>query len=340
MLKIDMFQHILPIKHKERLQKKVKDCFHMRIIEPHPALFDLETRFRVMDSHEGLRQVLTLAHPALEDVLGPSDAVTLAKSANDEMAELVLKYPDRFAAAVASLPLNDMDAALDEADRAIGDLNFKGVQIYTPANRKPLDSPEFMPLYEKMQEYDLPIWIHPQRDETQPDYEGERESLYGLFAIFGWPYETTLAMARLVISGVLEKFPNIKFITHHCGAMVPYFAQRFAWAGLSINTAPTGRAAPGTEAVSSEYTPPPVDYLRKFYADTVLQGNIAALMCGYDFFGPDHLVFATDYPFGGKRAVERLGREIEAIEKMEISPEDKDKIYRRNAERLLRISVS
>jgi len=88
-LKLDMFQHILPIKHKERLRKKVKDCFHMRIIEPHPALFDLETRFRVMDSHEEIRQVLTLAHPALEDVLGPEDAVAMARFANDEMAEQI-----------------------------------------------------------------------------------------------------------------------------------------------------------------------------------------------------------------------------------------------------------
>ncbi|RJR32223.1 MAG: amidohydrolase [Desulfobacteraceae bacterium] len=334
MLKLDMFQHILPRRHKERLQKKVNDCFHMRIIEPHPALFDLETRFRVMDSHEELRQVLTLAHPALEDVLAPEDAVTMARFANDEMAELVLKYPDRFPAAVACLPLNDMDAALLEADRAIRELNFKGVQVYTPANRKPLDSPEFMPLYRKMEEFDLPIWIHPQRDETQPDYEGERESMYGLFAIFGWPYETTLAMARLVISGVLEKFPTLKFITHHCGAMVPYFAQRFAWAGLSIKT---GSNDPDER--SGEYTPPPLDRLKKFYADTVLQGNIAALMCGYDFFGPDHLVFATDYPFGGKRAVERLEREIEAIEKMAITREDRERIYKGNAERLLRISI-
>jgi predicted TIM-barrel fold metal-dependent hydrolase len=340
MLKIDVFQHILPIRHKERLQKKVRDCFHMRMIDPHPALFDLETRFRVMDDHEGLRQVLTLAHPALEDVLGPADAVSLARSANDEMAELVEKYPDRFPAAVASLPLNDMDAALTETDRAIKDLNFRGVQVYTPADGKPLDRPEFMPLYQKMQEYDLPIWIHPQRDETRPDYEGEGESKYGLFALFGWPYETTLAMARLVMSGVLERFPKVKFITHHCGAMVPYFAQRFAWAGLSITTGADGDENPGREGGVREYTPPPLEYMRRFYADTVLQGNIAALMCGYEFFGADHLLFATDYPFGGKRAVERLEREIEAVEKMEIPREAREKIYHGNAERLLRISAN
>jgi predicted TIM-barrel fold metal-dependent hydrolase len=282
MIKIDMFPHILPRKHKERLEKKVKDSFHMRIIEAHPALFDLDIRFRVMDAHEGLRQVLTLAHPALEDVLPPAVAVELAKSANDEMAELVAKYPERFPAAVACLPLSDMDAALAEADRAIRQLNFKGVQIYTPAHGKPLDRPEFMPLYQKMQEYDLPIWIHPQREENQADYADEKTSKYGLFAIFGWPLETTLAMARLVIAGVLEKYPNLKFITHHCGAMVPYFAERFAWAGISVES-----SGPGEKAA-------PQDYLKKFYADTELQGNIPALMCGYKFFGADHLVFATD----------------------------------------------
>jgi predicted TIM-barrel fold metal-dependent hydrolase len=335
---IDMFQHILPRRHKERLTKKVKNSFHMRMIDPHPALFDLDERFRVMDNYEGLRQVLTLAHPALEDVLSPVDAVELSRFANDEMAELVDKYPDRFAAAVACLPLHDIDAALREADRAIVQLKFKGVQMYTPANRKPLDRQEFLPLYEKMQEYDLPIWIHPQREETVPDYADEEQSLYGLFAIFGWPYETTLCMVRLVISGVLNKYPNIKFITHHCGGMIPYFAQRFAWAGVTLQVKSSDKEASYDKIVTNEYETPPLEYLQMFYADTVLQGNIPALMCGYNFFGSGHLVFGSDYPFGGKRAVERLKREIDAIKLMHIPQEDMEKIYSKNAKRLLHIS--
>lgn len=187
---------------------------------------DMNHRFRIMDKFEGLKQVITLGVPAIEDIADPKNAVDLARIANDEMAQLVNKHPDRFVAAAACLPMNNMDAALKEADRAINDLGFKGVQTGTPINNKPLDSGEFMPLFEKMAQYDLPIWIHPGRPVTYADYKTEEVSKYMIFLLFGWPYETTVAMTRLVFSGVLERYPNLKFITHHCGAMVPYLHQR------------------------------------------------------------------------------------------------------------------
>ena len=170
--KIDIFTHILPIKYREALDKKSKDTFYQEINRPVLELSDLDARFRVMDKFEGVKQVLTIASPPLEMVVDEASALDLARIANDEMAELVNKYPDRFIAAVGCLPMNNMDAALIEADRAIKELAFKGVQIYTPTNGKPLDSPEFMALYEKMSGYDLPIWIHPARDRDFPDYSG------------------------------------------------------------------------------------------------------------------------------------------------------------------------
>ena len=166
------------------------------------------------------------AWPAVEEIAAPRTAVDLARLANDEMAELVLKYPDRFVAGVACLPMNDMDAALQETDRAINDLRLRGVLIYTPINDKPLDSPEFIPLYEKMSQYDLPILIHPMRNPDYPDYRTENESKYRVYNTFGWPYETTVAMTRIVFSGILEKYPNLKFVTHHCGGMVPYLVRK------------------------------------------------------------------------------------------------------------------
>src|SRR3990172_9438704 len=143
-MKIDIFCHILPKRCREALYDLMPQDFYLKnVIESLPTLFDLEHRFRIMDKYEGLRQVLTLSLPPIEYVSSvcqaPQKAVELAKLANDEMAELVLKYPDRFAAAIACLPMHDMDAALLEADRAIKDLKLKGVQIYTPMNDKPLD---------------------------------------------------------------------------------------------------------------------------------------------------------------------------------------------------------
>ena len=289
--KIDAFCHILPLKYKQALDKKASQCFYLEANRLRPALFDLDIRFRVMDKYEGLRQVLTLGVPPLEYVVSAEEAVDLSKMANDEMADLVTKHPDRFVAAVACLPMNNIDAALKEAERAINGLNFRGVQIYSSINGKPLDTPEFMAIYEKMAEYDLPIWIHPARDQKIADYPGEEASKYKLFLIFGWPYETTLCMARLVFSGVLERYPNIKFIAHHSGAMIPFFAQR-------IPTGPTGKTNPDVKD-GQRLSKSPLAYFRKFYADTAPTGGTPALMCAYEFFGADNILFGSDYPYPG-----------------------------------------
>jgi aminocarboxymuconate-semialdehyde decarboxylase len=330
--KIDSFCHILPPKYKQALDKKASHCFYLEANRLRPALFDLDIRFRVMDKYEGLRQVLTLGVPPLEYVVSADEAVDLSKMANDEMAELVTKYPDRFVAAAACLPMNNIDAALKEAERAISELNLRGIQIYSSINGKPLDTPEFMALYEKMAEYDLPIWIHPARDQKIADYPGEEASKYNLFLVFGWPYETTLCMARLVFSGVLERYPNIKFIAHHCGAMIPFFAQR-------IPTGPTGKTNPDEKDVL-RLSKSPLAYFQKFYADTVPTGGTPALMCAYEFFGPDNLVFGSDYPYPGGAQGEgfALGEAIRSVESMDVPPAVKAKIFGKNTERILRLS--
>ncbi len=223
-LMIDAYSHVAPPKYRELLRKAApKETAYM--IDTFPPLYDMDVRFRIMDRYEGLVQVITPSWPSVE-LAAPKQAVDLAKALNDEMAELVRKYPDRFPAAIACLPMNDMEAALQEADRAITDLRMRGVLIYTPINDKPLDAPEFLPLYEKMSRYNLPLVIHPMRNPDYPDYRTETESKYRIYNTFGWVYETTAAMTRLIFSGIMERFPNIKFLTHHCGGMVPYLAER------------------------------------------------------------------------------------------------------------------
>jgi aminocarboxymuconate-semialdehyde decarboxylase len=273
--------------------------------------------------------VLTLGAPPVEAVSGPKEARELARIANDSIAELVAKYPDRFLAGVASLPMNDMEAALEEADRAIRDLNLKGIQICSSINGKPLDSSEFFPLYEKMASYDLPIWIHPGRGVKTPDYPDEKISKYQIWAIFGWPYETTAAMTRLIFSGVLNRYPSLKIITHHCGAMVPYFAERI---DSACDMAETMK-----EPVKQALTKPPLDYYRMFYNDTAVSGSRSALMCAYDFFGPEHILFGTDMPMDNEYGARQVRKTIEAIEGMDIPDRDKRLIFEENARRLLRL---
>ena len=329
---IDIFPHIIPPKYKKVLYDKLPgNSFYRRLTDTYSTLTDLDTRFKVMDSYQDLRQVLTLGAPLLQDVASPKDAVELAERANDEMAELVSRYPERFISAVASLPLNDMGASLREVDRAIRELHFSGVQISTDINGKPLDSEEFMPLYEKMISYDLPLWIHPVKDYAVPDYPSEKSSKFGLFLIFGWPYQTTLAMSRLVLSGLFDRYPTLKIITHHAGAMVPFFGSRIEAANDSLRTV----MPLGYEAYLKK---PPVDYYRLFYNDTAISGSSAGLMCAYSFFGSEHLLFGTDMPYDNERGY-RLTREtLRSVNEMEIPDSDKRKIFEKNARRLLRLA--
>ena len=128
------------------------------------------------------------------------------------------------------------------------------------------------------------------RASTYPDYRTENASKYYLYNTFGWVYETTAAMTRLVFSGVLERYPNLKMITHHCGGMVPYLEQRI----IGFHDLFEHRGA--KEKVG--LTKSPIEYYKMFYNDTALYGNTPALMCAYAFCGADHLLFAADMPLG------------------------------------------
>ena len=326
--KIDAYSHIAPQKYRERLRRlNPQECAYK--IDPCPPLYDLDHRFRIMDEYE-LVQVIAPAWPAVEEIADPRTAVDLARLANDEMAELIRKYPDRFVAGVACLPMNDMDAALAETDRAITDLGLKGVLIYTPINDKPLDAPEFIPLYEKLYQYDLPILIHPMRNPDYPEYKTENASKYRVYNTFGWPYETTVAMTRIVFSGLLEKYPNLKFVTHHCGGMVPYLAERIKqFYDLGMRRGEIDRTV---------LTKAPIDYYKMFHNDTAIYGNMPALMCAHAFFGADHLLFAVDFPLGDMEfGTKNYRQTISAIDEMDISDEDRKKIYGDNARRLYRL---
>lgn len=332
-MKIDIFAHIVPPKLKDTLFKSTIVSSTMKdILEPIPTLYNLDERFRIMDRHPDVLQVLTLAGVSADEIAGPKEATEMARRVNDEMAELVYKYPERFAAAVAVLPMNDMDAALGELDRAINELKLRGVLIRVPINGKPVDLPEFMPFYEKMCRYNLPIWLHPQRKPDIPDYTTESESKYRIWHLWGLVYETTVSMTRLVFSGVLEKYPNLKIITHHCGAMVPYFAQRI----VSHYNVSEMR---NKENFKNGLTEPHIEYFRKFYNDTAILGNTSALMCAYDFFGAEHLLFGTDTPFDTQLGDYSTRCTIQSIEQMSIPDADKKKIFEDNARKLLRLPI-
>src|SRR5690349_2935306 len=164
MRKIDIFTHISPpgfSEGVERIAGGLKDIGKRS--RGVPMLHDLSVRFRVMDMFPEYQQVLSLPTPPIELFATPAEAVDLARIANDSMAELVGRYPDRFAGFAAALPMNAPDAALAETQRAIRELGARAIQIHSNVNGKPLTAPEFLPLFETMAGYDLPILLHPYR---------------------------------------------------------------------------------------------------------------------------------------------------------------------------------
>src|SRR6266478_3850462 len=161
-MKIDIFPHIMPRRYFDRmLQVAPPGMALQKRMSGIPVLVDVELRLRIMDRYEGYVQVLTLASPPIEVLAGPDLTPALARLANDGMAEIVSRHPDRFPGFVASLPMNHPDAALAEIDRAVGQLGATGVQIFSNVNGRPLDEPEFLPLFARMAALGLPIWLHP-----------------------------------------------------------------------------------------------------------------------------------------------------------------------------------
>ena len=331
-MKIDIVTHVMTKKYKQALYKYADKFATERAVQDRrPVLTDNEARLAKFEGYDDMVQVISTTMPPIEEIVGPREAAELCRIANDEMAEMVAGNPKKYIAAIANLPLNNIDAALKETERTIKKLGFKGIQIYTRVNEKPPITDEMMSLYKLMCDFDLPIWIHPMRSSSQPDWAAETASYNQLFSVFGWPYDTTAAMTRIIFAGVFEKFPTIKFITHHLGGMVPFFSDRLI---VHYNN--------GLQRLGADHYPGltkhPVEYFRMFYADTALNGNSNySLECGLGFFGEDKVLFGTDMPYDVENGSYSIRETIKAIDNMKISGSVREKIYEGNARRLLHI---
>src|SRR5450631_1311652 len=182
-------------------------------------LWDDERRISFMDEHGFDKQVLVLARPPVWLGMERTELHRLTRVANDSLAEFASRRSDRFLS-VGVLPVVD-DDMMEEFERIHGELGLCGVLIFSNIEGKPLDHDSMWPLYERAAALGLPIWIHPQHANIYP-WIG-RDVLDRTLA---WPFDTSLAMARLVFGGVFEKYPDIRFVTHHMGGMIPYFAPR------------------------------------------------------------------------------------------------------------------
>src|ERR1700680_4261602 len=190
--------------------------------------------------------------------------------------------------------MNNPAAAIKEIERAVKKLGAVGVQIFTNVNGRPLDEPDFLSIFEKAAELDVPIWVHPARGSGFPDYQTEQKSKYELWWVFGWPYETSIFMARILFGGYFDRWPHLKIIARGMGAVVTYYSGR---TGPGLDQLGARTEGEDLTVFTRRLKKRPQDYFKMFYADTATFGSRPAMECGLAFFGADQTLFASDSPF-------------------------------------------
>ena len=262
---IDVFAHILTPNFYQEMLKYDASIPQQYPFLRNQVLTDVNERIKHWPQRD-LKQVVSFVNINPEDYLDPATAARLCHQANQELAATVAQYDDYFAAGVGMLPMNNIAAALQELDDIKAADQLVGVQMFTRHLGKSIADPVFRPVLARAAQLGLPILLHPVFDSRKPDNN----------IVFSWEYELSQAMYQLVLAGIFEDYPQLKVIAHHAGAMVPFIAGR-------INHILTAQQA--------------ADF-KRFYVDTAILGNPAALRLTLDYYGVDHVLFGTDAPFG------------------------------------------
>ena len=246
-------------------------------------------------------------------MLAPDLAIIGAQAINDAITEMMNQHPDRFAG-FASLPWQDVDASIDEMNR-VHNLGFCGVMLYSHIGGRPVDDPAFDPIYSHAQAKELPIVLHP----TVPTW-GEAVKDYSMIPMMGLQIDTSFALLRLILGGVLERHPRLKVVMPHVGGVLPYMMGR-----IEHQTEVMGR---GREHIKQA----PSAYMRRIFLD-IVSPSAQALRYAYEFSGPEHLVFGTDHPWVDPQLFVAL------VEEMDIPDSEKTQIFGGNAVELFGLRI-
>ncbi len=325
MVRIDCQSHVFPPAYAELLCRNPRwllttrraDAYTIDYGDIHrfvlrPEDYDPAAKLRAMDAAGVDLSVLSVNIPSPE-LLAPDLALEGARLCNDYLAETCARHPGRFVG-IASLPLQDVPAAIGELDRAVDHLDLRGVFLPSHVAGTPLDAPQFAPFYRHVAGRGIPLVLHP----TVPSW-GAAARDYSMVPMFAMMVDTSLAMLRLILGGVLERNPALRVVHPHAGGVLPYLMGR-----VEEQTEVKGR---GREHI----TRPPSAYYRNVYLDLVSPSALA-LRYAYDFSGPDRLLFGSDHPW---IAIEGF---VALIDGLAIPAADKAKLFGSNAAELFRIS--
>jgi len=281
---------------------------------------DPEVRLALMDKYGINIQALSQTTPVLLG-LSPQDAAEVCRLSNDDNYALCKAHPDRFVN-ICIISLLDMDSAMRELDRSINELDCRGVTISSSQNGKGLDSPEYFPFYERVVEHALPILIHGTHWECSPLMD--MDNAWRFLHVFGWDYDSTQAVWRLIFGGVIDRFPSLKIVTHHLGNYIPFFVRRIE---QNFNNFLRDKLP---RHIS--------EYWGNIYGDTAVDGTAGAFPCGYAFFGSDRMMYGSDYPFGAEAGEDFIRENLAGVRAMAIPEDEKKKILRENAKKMLKIA--
>jgi aminocarboxymuconate-semialdehyde decarboxylase len=272
---------------------------------------DLAYREGVLDEHGVTMQVVTLTTPGTH-VETPATAARLASIVNDEFKEAIDTRGRHFTA-LATLPLNDPVAALKEFRRATSELGMRGAMLFSNINGVALSDERFWPIYEAANDAGAVLYIHPAHP-VNVDMMQE----YWLMPLVGFLFDTTLAAASIVFSGVAERYPRIRWALCHLGGAIPYLAERL------------DRGFHAFRDCRAHIDRAPSTYLKAFYYDTV-NFNQGALKLAIEFAGADHVLAGSDYP----HQIGSIPSMLDAIATLPVTDDEREGIRWRNAARLL-----
>lgn len=280
---------------------------------------NVERRLEHMDALGVDVQVLSIPAPGA-DRYETEDAVRLARVANDALAAICRQHPGRFVA-LATLPTASIEASLEELNRCYHEHGFRGFGCFSNLNGLPLDNERYFPIYERLAELRLPVYIHP----TAPLATKAVDLDIMPILIYGWAFDSTVAMTRLVYGRVLERFPEVSFVVADVGGVLAFFGQR-------ATNIYTGR----TEEMRERYglKENPLVTFKRFFVDTA-DHPAATLRCVLDFFGPERLVYGSNYPYGPEEGCVFVRNSLRAVDELGLDAHGRDAILGQNAARIL-----
>jgi aminocarboxymuconate-semialdehyde decarboxylase len=333
-MRIDIWTHLLSPAYVQHLKREAgggRSSFFLA----QRALHDVDFRLRLADDQGDYRQVLTpLPAPLAFDVqtmASPAFRDTVRRN-NDELATIAARHSDHFAGFVGATPIADADAATEEAIRCVSELGALGVQLEADAMNVPLHEDRYRPLFSAIEQLEAAVWLHPCRTPDRLGFAPDTTP-FMLWQILGWPFDTTIAISKLIFSGIYDRHPDLKLIAHHGGGVIAQLSGRIEMMSWLAGLDTSGSLVEALDRLERK----PIEYFRLLYVDTAMFGAHHGVKCAADFFGTERMLFGSDAPFDAQAGSYFIRRTTADVEAAIETTTDRDAIFQGNAQRILRI---